>query len=138
MYILIRAEQSKYYVPFTAYDEEGIIPDPFVLTDRKLHSRMKKNAGSAYAMSSIVKMERFADRETDKMFKAWDELYMSTGKAFDIGRWMIFYSFDAVFALTFGKDFGFIDERADQFAMMKVMEQVSVYGAVVSRHLNLI
>lgn len=123
--------QSRFYDAFTAEDEEGIIPDPFILKDRALHSRMKKNGNGAYAMSSIVKMEEFADREISKIFKGWDELYASTGQAFDLGRWMTFYALDSVFALTFGDDFGFLDKREDQFSMMESLEKFSTYGAVV-------
>lgn len=82
-------------------------------------------------MSSIVKIEEFTDREISKIFKGWDELYASTGQAFDLGRWMTFYTLDSVFALTFGEDFGFLDKREDQFSMMESLEKLSTYGAVV-------
>jgi cytochrome P450 len=114
-----------------AKDEEGVLPDPFILRDKGMHSRMKRNGNSAYAMSSIVKMEEFADRETVKLFQAWDELYAASGQPFDVGRWMIFYALDAIFALTYGEDFGFLDKRSDQYWFIDTLEKISDYGAVV-------
>ncbi len=93
---------------------------------------MKKNGGAAYAMSSILKMETFADRETLKLLSAWDQQYASTGKVFDMSRWLSFYTLDAVVALTFGEDFGTLDTQEDRVGMLDTMEKITIYGALVT------
>jgi len=38
------------------------MPDPFILKDKEMHSRMKRNAANAYSLNALVQMEPYVDR----------------------------------------------------------------------------
>ncbi|KAM5343361.1 hypothetical protein ACJ41O_011898 [Fusarium nematophilum] len=78
--------KSRFYNLSTAYDEEGLVPDTFVLTDK---------AGEPIEMSGVLKD----------------------------------YAMDAVFAVTFGRDFNYI-EKGDVLNMYGILETVADYMAI--------
>lgn len=81
-----------FYEPVRFYDEEGIIPDPFVLADKPMHTRMKRNAANAYALSALVQLEPLVDTVINNLFNRLDEQYVATGQTCDISLYMLFFA----------------------------------------------
>ena len=67
------------------HDEEGMLPDPLVLTDKALHNRMKRNAYQAYSMGSMVQLEPLVDGVTERL-KMLDSICESPSGACDLGN----------------------------------------------------
>ena len=68
-----RFYKSPFYSLARTHDEEGCIPDPFILTDKAMHTRMKKNAANAYSLNGLVKMEAWIEPVTDRLFRLLDQ-----------------------------------------------------------------
>lgn len=113
------------------YDEEGLLPDPLVLSDKTLHTRMKRNAYKAYSMSSMLQLEPLVDVVTERFFKLLDEISENPSQTCDLGKWLRYYATDVIFAVTFGEDLNFM-EKGDPIGMMPMLEYVvGDYVAIV-------
>lgn len=109
------------------YDEEGMLPDPLVISDKALHTRMKKNAYTAYSMGAMLQLEPLVDAVTDRLFALLDKR-----PTCDLGKWLRYYATDVIFAVTFGTDLNFM-EKGDPIGMMPMLEYVvGDYVAIVS------
>ncbi|KAI4858685.1 cytochrome P450 oxidoreductase [Hypoxylon rubiginosum] len=120
--------KSPFYELSEAHDEEGLIPDTFILNDKELHSRMKRNAANAYSMNGLVQMEPLIEPVTERLIKKL-QVYAESEKVVDIGDIIANYTMDAVFALTFANDFDYMS-RGDVLGIHKVMKVASWYMAV--------
>lgn len=108
-----------------------MLPDPLVITDKALHTRMKRNSYIAYSMGSMVQLESLVDDVTDRFFNILDKMAES-GTSCDLGKWLRYYATDVIFTVTFGKDMGFM-ENGDPIGMMPMLEYIiGDYVAIVS------
>lgn len=123
--------KSEFYKPVTFYDEEGVIPDTFVLTDKTLHSRMKRNGANAYSLNALIKLEPLVEGVIDRLFSKIEEEYADKGKVCDIGNMMHCFAMDTIFTVTFGKDLKFV-ENGDSSKMLQALDDAQAYMALVS------
>ncbi|CAG9945194.1 unnamed protein product [Clonostachys rosea f. rosea IK726] len=121
--------KSRFYELSSAYDDEGLVPDTFVLTDKALHTRMKKNAANAYSTNGLIQMESWIEPVTERLVR---KLRRQAGQPVDIACLLKDYAMDAVFAVTFGRDFNYVEE-GDVLKMYGVLETVSDYMAVIGQ-----
>lgn len=84
--------KAGFYEPVRFYDEEGLIPDPFVLADKTMHSRMKRNAANAYSLQALVQLEPLVDQVALRLFKQFDDGYIAKSKTIDIGQYMLYFA----------------------------------------------
>ncbi|KAF1851628.1 cytochrome P450 oxidoreductase [Cucurbitaria berberidis CBS 394.84] len=121
--------KSRFYDLASVHDEEGLVPDPFVLTNKELHSRMKRNAANAYSMNGLLQMESWIEPVTERLLQRLEERHVKTGQPCDLGKLLQLYAMDAVFSLTFGKDKDFM-EHGDQHGMMRTLDLMTDYMAI--------
>ena len=95
-----------------------------VLTDKALHTRMKKNAYNAYSMGSMLQLEPLVDAVTDRFFKILDDVVETPSRTCDLGKWLRYYATDVIFAVTFGEDLQFM-EKGDPIGMMPMLEYIA-------------
>ena len=122
--------KSPFYTLSEAHDEEGLIPDPFILTNKELHTRMKRNASNAYALNGLVQMEPWINPVTERLLSKIGAS-ADKGLPLEMGKVISNFTMDAVFSLTFGRDFDYLN-NGDTLGILKVMEIASRYMAVVS------
>ncbi|EXJ72498.1 uncharacterized protein A1O5_05003 [Cladophialophora psammophila CBS 110553] len=115
--------KSSFYLPFMVYDAEGLLPDPLVLSNKALHTRMKRNAYNAYSMNAMVELEPLVDGVTERFFRLLDKFCEAPREACDLGKWVRFYATDVIFMVTFGSDLSFM-ENGDPIGMMPILEYV--------------
>lgn len=143
--------KAGFYEPVRFHDEEGLIPDPFVLGDKAAHTRMKRNAANAYALSALVRLEPMVDGVVLRLFKRFDEEYVAKGQVFDIGHYMLYFAMvclptslswkrmqltktqDTIFTVTFGKDTDLIG-KGDAKQLCEHLRDGLPYIACVSPH----
>jgi hypothetical protein len=89
---------------------------------------MKKNAANAYSTNGLIQMESWIEPVTERLVR---KLRRQAGQPVDIACLLKDYAMDAVFAVTFGRDFNYVEE-GDVLKMYGVLETVSDYMAVVS------
>ena len=74
---------------------------------------MKKPIASAYSLSMIKEFEPLLDSTTAVFLSRLDELFASTGKVCDLGKWLQYYAFDVIGEMTFSKRLGFLEKGQD-------------------------
>lgn len=89
---------------------------------------MKKNASNAYSTNALVQMESWIDGVTERLL---NKLHRQAGEPIDMSSVTKDYAMDAIFAVTFGRDFDFI-EKGDVLKMYGILETVTDYMAIVS------
>lgn len=122
--------KSPFYSLARTHDDEGLIPDPFILTDKTLHARMKKNAANAYSMNHLSKMESWIEPVTERLFRILDEKIGDT-EGLDLAAVLRHYAMDCVFAITFGDDQDYL-KKGDSDGFLWVLELATSYMAIVS------
>ena len=129
--ITTKMVKSEFYSLQEVYDESGaLMPDPFILKDKALHSRMKRNAANAYSLNGLIQMEPFVDEVLNSLLVKLDRL-AEQADIVDLGQNLKDFSMDAVFNLTFGKTFDILG-RGDWLGLYKPLHVGTVYMAVVS------
>jgi hypothetical protein len=122
--------KSPFYNLAHTYDEQGLIPDPFILTDKVLHARMKKNAANAYSMNHLSRMESWIEPVTERLFRILDDQAGDT-KWLDMAPVLRNYAMDVVFAITFGDDNDYLN-NGDADGFLRILELATKYMAIVS------
>ncbi|KAF7552240.1 hypothetical protein G7Z17_g4461 [Cylindrodendrum hubeiense] len=121
--------KSKFYSLAEDYDGEGVVPDPFILTDRRLHSRMKRSAANAYSLNILIKLEPCIASVTDRLVEKLKGYAKEETTSVEVASLMQAYAMDAVFALTFGKDFNHMD-GGDHLQLFRTAKLGSDYMAI--------
>lgn len=84
--------KAGFYEPVRFHDEQGLLPDPFVLADKTMHTRMKRNAANAYSLSALVQLESMVEQVVLRLFRRFGEEYVAKDKVFDIGHYMLYFA----------------------------------------------
>lgn len=125
--------KSGFYSLAEVFDENGeLMPDPFVLKDKTLHSRMKRNAANAYSLNALVQMESYVDDVTSHLLTILDE-YAEAGTICNIGDIVKNYAMDAVTSITFGRNFNYLD-KGDTLRFYTTLDIFTDYMAIASSH----
>ncbi|KAH7007051.1 cytochrome P450 oxidoreductase [Ilyonectria destructans] len=110
-------------------DDKGeYIDDPFSTKDGKIHSRLNIGAANAYSLNNVVKMEPFINKVTDRLLNMLDE-HAETKKVCNLGDILKYYAMDTIFAITFGKDFNYL-EKGDHLDLYYVLDVFTHYMAI--------
>lgn len=84
--------KAGFYESVRFYDEEGLIPDPFVLAEKTMHSRMKRNAANAYSLKALVQLEAMVDQVALRLFRRFDDEHLAKSETLDIGEYMLYFA----------------------------------------------
>ncbi|CAH0018868.1 unnamed protein product [Clonostachys rhizophaga] len=125
--------KSRFYSLAEGYDEEGLIPDPFVTTDKLMHSRLRRGAANAYSLNSMVQLEAYVDPVTERLANKIRKEYATGKKTVNLGKLVQQYAMDAICALTYGKDLNHI-EKGDYLGFFKtsliINSYMSIFGQI--------
>lgn len=122
--------KASFYDLSAVHDDEGLVPDPFVIRqDKALHARMKRNGANAYSMNGLIQFEPWVDDVLDRLVAILDN-YASTSTVFDLGRLIKMVAMDAVTRLTFGNDLGYM-ENGDQHRIFPLLDLFTAYMSIV-------
>ncbi|KAH7007047.1 cytochrome P450 [Ilyonectria destructans] len=88
---------------------------------------MKRNASNTYSLNGLVQMESWTEPVTERLLK---NLEARARQPTDMSDLLKDYAMDAVFAVTFGRDFNYI-EQGDVLKMCGLLETVSDYMAIL-------
>ncbi|CAH0051416.1 unnamed protein product [Clonostachys solani] len=124
--------KSSFYDPSTPYDEEGIVPDPFILKDKAIHSRMKRNAANAYSLSSVLQLEAYVDEVEDKLLAILDREAENPENVIPFDHYLHAFAMDAIFMISFGKSLNIL-ENGDEHKVMACFDTIMPYMATIGQ-----
>ncbi|KAL2394087.1 Cytochrome P450 monooxygenase cicH [Exophiala dermatitidis] len=121
--------KSGFYSLSEVFDEKGeLMPDPFILKDKTVHTRMKRNAANAYSLNALVQMEPYVDEVTTHLLSILDR-YAEAGQVCNIGDVAKNYAMDAITSITFGRNFNYLD-KGDTLRFYKTLDIFTDYMAI--------
>jgi hypothetical protein len=83
-------------------------------------------------MSHLIQSESLVDEVINSLFEKLDEKFVAGGDICKIDEWLLFFAWDVVGKLTFGKAMGFMDHGKDHHGgLLSIAEQSLDYFAVV-------
>lgn len=86
-------------------------------------------------MTSLIQYEPSVDRIIRAFLSQTEKLYASTpgksGNECDFAKWLQYYAFDVIGAITYSKAHGFVDRNEDVDGMVKYLAGFFDYIAVV-------
>ncbi|KAH8734260.1 cytochrome P450 oxidoreductase [Ilyonectria robusta] len=121
--------KSPFYNLSAVYDEDGLVPDPFVIrNDKTLHSRMKRNAANAYSLNGLIQVEPWVEPVLSRFVGILDD-HAQANAICDLGELLKRFAMDAVCSLTFGSDFGYL-EKGDDLNFFKSIDLFTAYMSI--------
>lgn len=106
----------------------------FTSTDGKFHAKLKRAVSNAYALSTLVQFEQYVDSTTAAfMHQLQTRFADQSNHLCNFSTWLQWYAFDVIGELTFSKRLGFLDRGEDVEGIIKSIEEMLDYAAVVSR-----
>ena len=97
------------------------------------HARFKRQASSAYSMTSLLTLEPYVDSCSELFFARLDELFVNPRQSCDLGRWLQLYAMDVVAEVTFGQRFGCLAEGGDVSGMIDLIQMFLIYASVIGQ-----
>ena len=96
---------------------------------------MLRCINGAFSMTSLIQYEPSVDRIIRAFLSQTERLYASTpgksGNECDFAKWLQYYAFDVIGAITYSKAHGFVDRNEDVDGMVKYLAGFFDYIAVV-------
>ncbi|KAL2431956.1 Pisatin demethylase [Exophiala dermatitidis] len=110
-------------------------PDPnrwtlFPDRDMKRHAETRKRFQAMYSMSSLVNYEGYVDECAEIFCKRLSE-FAERRETIDMAHWLQCYAFDVIGDITYSQRFGFLDKGEDIAGLLKALNGVLKYGALV-------
>ena len=96
------------------------------------HARLKRATGQVYSMTAIAELEHLVD-SCVQMFLSRLQTSASSRSSIEIDSWLQYYSFDCLGCLSFSEDIGFLSSGRDVGLMIKAVDRIFDYVALVSR-----
>ena len=82
-------------------------------------------------MTALVQYEPFVDDTTEVFLDQTDSLYSSKNATCDFARWLQFYAFDVIGAITYSKRHGFVDRGEDVDGIVSYIGKIFSYAGPV-------
>lgn len=101
--------------------------------DHKRHLQKSRNVASGYALSHIIKSERYVDALLEKLETQFDCLIASHSPV-EFDRWFNFFAFDVVGEVTFSKAFGFVETGTDIRNSIANTRALAIYVAIMGHY----
>lgn len=109
------------------------LPSLFGTLDTAYHSKLRRLATPAFAMSNLVThYEPRVDNAIRAFLSQTDRIYTS-GKKCNFVRWLQFFAFDVIAEITYSKRLGFIDREEDVDGIIESLDKAFDYSAVVGQ-----
>lgn len=67
----------------------------FSLQDEKKHGARRRNVANAFALSTLLGLEKYVDECSTLLLREWEKL-AKKGDSVDISGWLQYYAFDVV------------------------------------------
>ncbi|KAF4334064.1 cytochrome p450 oxidoreductase [Fusarium beomiforme] len=122
--------KSSFYTIFDTFYKDNPMPTTFSVRDPSRHQALRRPVAQKFSMSSIKSMEVFADECSEIFLSCMKQLQ---GTEVDLGKWLQWYAFDVISAITFHRRFGFMELRKDVESMISDISSSLVVGAMVAQ-----
>ncbi|KAK2774702.1 hypothetical protein FQN52_004231 [Onygenales sp. PD_12] len=110
-----------------------LLPSLFSSTDEAFHANLRRSVNNAFSMSALVQYEPMVDETTELFLDQTDKFFASHNQTCNFSRWLQFYAFDVIGAITYSKRHGFIDNNEDIDGIVASLAKIFDYAAPVGQ-----
>jgi hypothetical protein len=113
----------------------ALISNIFGTRNNADHTRKRTFLAPFYKMSNLLQYEPLVDEAINSFFVKLDDKFI-TGESTTckIDEWILFFAWDVVGQLTFGRPMGFMDEGKDHHGgLLSIAEKALDYFAVIGQ-----
>ncbi|KAK8108551.1 pisatin demethylase, partial [Apiospora sp. TS-2023a] len=96
-------------------------PNAFAIVDEKLHAERRRIVSGVYSMSTVLTLEPYIDG-CSRLFVERMIERTRPDEAIDLGDWFLWYAYDLIAELFFGRSLGFIENKGDEGAFLESLE----------------
>ena len=126
--------KTEFYHGSSALVNGKVVYNLFSEIDPQQHARERKPISKYYSMSSIFPLEPHMDNVLNQLCQQLETRFIdgqNVGKPANIGEWLLFYSWDAVGAVTFSQPIGYLANGHDFDKTLTNSEKAMDYFSVV-------
>ncbi|KAL9109587.1 MAG: hypothetical protein Q9227_005767 [Pyrenula ochraceoflavens] len=140
-----RAEIANIYGRGEAFTKTAFYPIQSITWKKKIalnifsdrdpasHRQEKRKVANAFSMSSVLQSEDEIGQCGQLLVQKLQDDFASKGKPVDLGAWLQYYAFDVIGEVTFATKLGFLEQGKDVEGMMKSIEGMLTYAAVIGQ-----
>ncbi|KAK0717508.1 cytochrome protein [Lasiosphaeria miniovina] len=112
-----------------------VVHNLFSQTDAAKHAREKKPIAKYYSASGVAELEPLMDKTIAQLCDELERRFVdapggAAGKPFDLGRWILYYTWDVVGAVTFSEPLGYLSAGRDFDGMLATADKSLDYFAL--------
>ncbi|KLU85862.1 hypothetical protein MAPG_04882 [Magnaporthiopsis poae ATCC 64411] len=106
-------QKSEMYKPNEAIVNGKRLTSLFNTTDEAYHTAANKPVKPLYSLSRVQEIEPLLDESLEYLMTRFDAQYTDKGVVCMWDDWMIWWTWDAMFNITYGEHLGFLDKQGD-------------------------
>ncbi|KAK8068802.1 Cytochrome P450 monooxygenase vrtE [Apiospora phragmitis] len=126
--------QTEFYQNNSAIVNGKITYHLFSETNQANHARMKRPIVQYYSASSVLSLEPLMDKVIADFCRHLETRFMGdNSKAFDLGEWIAFCSWDINVAASYSQRFGYMDKGHDYDHTISIADKSLDYFAAVGQ-----
>ena len=110
-----------------------VLENIFATPNIVYHNNMRRTIGNAYYTAAITELEPLLDDCISLFMSRIRESSMPTPRAFNIGDWLQYYSFDCLGVISFSKQIGLIEAGTDVGGLIRIVDRIFDYVALVGQ-----
>jgi len=107
-------------------------PSLFTDLDEARHTERRRHVGSAYIMSSLLKLEPHVQIIISRFVLQLDKLFVATGEVANMSTWFYRLAYDVTGQLAVGRSFNAIEE-GDKFGFLSLFADRNAHGGILGR-----
>ncbi|KAF6802151.1 hypothetical protein CSOJ01_11806 [Colletotrichum sojae] len=106
-------KKSDFYKNSSSIINGKITYHMFSETNNVEHARLKRPVVRHYSVPSVLAMEPHMDKVIDEFCDHLEKRFVKTGNPCEFGDWIAYYAWDFLGAVTFSKEFGYMEAGRD-------------------------
>ncbi|KAM9885342.1 hypothetical protein VDGL01_00425 [Verticillium dahliae] len=126
--------KTPWYHGSSALVNNQIVLNLFSQTNPKQHAKERKPIAKFYSPSATAALEPHIDSVIKKFCQDLERRFINVPddkREFDLGQWILFYTWDVTGAVTFSKPFGYLDKGFDFDGVLHAADKAQDYFVVI-------
>ncbi|KFX94972.1 hypothetical protein V490_04061 [Pseudogymnoascus sp. VKM F-3557] len=125
--------KTAFYPIVEALYNGKLLANLFTTRSEQYHARLKRASVTAYSMTALADLEPHVQPVIDLFLQRIDEVGAGGTKAFDIGSWLQFFTFDALGEINFSEQLGFLETGSDVGKSIGTIDGLLAYLSVIGQ-----
>ncbi|KAK0711889.1 cytochrome P450 [Lasiosphaeris hirsuta] len=125
-------KKTEAYLASSVMVEGHIIYNLFSKLDKAQHAAEKKPIAKYYSAAGVTSLEPHMDRTITQLCAEMEMRFVNASTPLDLGRWILYYTWDVVGAVTFSQPLGYLAAGRDFDGTLGNAEKAIDYFALLT------